>query len=132
MKPNNNLQETMALKRLVIAGYEQAISDNKTRRAYFIAANDYKQAAKMEQAINRDEQDLAELKEQLNEMENQTNPENNTPETMNANNNKYLTMLRAELQEYHNNAGKGGANRQRNMAMLAEDIARLEAIPQKS
>lgn len=55
------------------------------------------------------------------------NPENNTPATMNANENEYLDRLRAELQEYHNNASKGGANRQRNMAMLAEDIALLEA-----
>lgn len=52
---------------------------------------------------------------------------NTTPATMNANNNEYLDRLRAELQEYHDNASKGGANRQRNMAMLAEDIARLEA-----
>lgn len=54
------------------------------------------------------------------------NPEN-TPATMNANDNEYLDRLRADLQEYHNNASKGGANRQRNMTMLAEDIARLEA-----
>lgn len=51
----------------------------------------------------------------------------NTPSTMNANDTEYLDKLCAELQEYHNNASKGGANRQRNMAMLAEDIARLEA-----
>lgn len=132
MKTNNTLQESIALQRRVIAGYEQAISENKTRRAYFIALNDYKQAAKMEQAINRDEQDLAELKQQLDAMENQMKPTTtesttNTPATMNANDNEYLDRLRAELQEYHNNASKGGANRQRNMAMLAEDIARLEA-----
>lgn len=38
-----------------------------------------------------------------------------------------LSKLRYELQEYHNNASKGGADRQRNMAMLVEDIARMEA-----
>lgn len=52
---------------------------------------------------------------------------NTTTTTMNANDNEYLNRLRAKLQEYHNNSSKGGANRQRNMAMLAEDIARLEA-----
>lgn len=38
-----------------------------------------------------------------------------------------LSKLRYELQEYHNNASKGGADRQRNMAMLVEDIAQMEA-----
>lgn len=88
MKANNKLQESITLQRRVIAGYEKTISENKTRRAYFIALNDYKQAARMEQIINRDEQDLNELKQQLNEMEtelNTTEPTDNTPTTMNAN-----------------------------------------------
>lgn len=87
MKSNNTkLQESITLQRRVIAGYEQTISENKTRRAYFIALNDYKQAAKIEQTINRDEQDLNELKQQLNNMEKELNTTNNTPATMNANN----------------------------------------------
>ena len=45
--------------------------------------------------------------------------------------NEYLNKLRRELQEYHENASKGGANRQRNMAILEEDIARLEASENK-
>lgn len=61
----------------------------------------------------------------------ETEPTTNTPATMKANDNEYLDRLRYELQEYHNNASKGGANRQRNMAMLAEDIARLEASANK-
>ena len=84
MKANNTLQESKTLLLHVIAGYEQAISDNKTRRAYFLAVGDYKRAAKMEQTINRDEQDLSELQQQLNEMEAELTPENNTPATMNA------------------------------------------------
>lgn len=88
MKSANTLQESKALLHRVIAGYEQAISENKTRRAYFIAQNNHEQAAKMEQAINRDEKDLAELKQQLNEMENELTPTTDTPETMNANETK--------------------------------------------
>lgn len=89
MKANNTkLQESITLQRRVIAGYEKTISENKTRRAYFIALNDYKQAAKMEQIINRDEQDLNELKQQLNEMETELNTTDNTPTTMNANETK--------------------------------------------
>lgn len=85
MKANNKLQESITLQHRVIAGYEQTISENKTRRAYFIALNDYKQAAKIEQIINRDEQDLNELKQQLNEMETELNTTTNTPSTMDAN-----------------------------------------------
>lgn len=52
--------------------------------------------------------------------------------TMNANEiRESISRLRYELQEYHNNVSKGGANRQRNMAMLVEDIARLEATANK-
>lgn len=43
-----------------------------------------------------------------------------------------ISRLRYELQAYHNNASKGGANRQRNMAMLAEDIARREALAKEA
>lgn len=89
MKTNNTkLQESITLQRRVIAGYEQTISENKTRRQYFIALGDYKQVAKMEQIINRDEQESNELKKQLNAMEaelNTTTPADNTPTTMNAN-----------------------------------------------
>lgn len=60
-----------------------------------------------------------------------TNPDN-TPSTMNANEiRESISRLRYELQEYHNDVSKGGANRQRNMAMLVEDIARLEATANK-
>lgn len=37
-----------------------------------------------------------------------------------------LDRLKSELQEYHNNASKGGADRERNMQWLQEDIKKLE------
>lgn len=40
--------------------------------------------------------------------------------------NNVLAALKSELQEYHNNAAKGGANRRRNMVLLAWDIRRIE------
>lgn len=64
----------------------------------------------------------------MNTTANKINTGVNTPSTMNANDlRELISRLRYELQQYHDNASKGGANRQRNMAMLAEDIARLEA-----
>lgn len=132
MKANNKLQESITLQRRVIAGYEQTISENKTRRAYFIVLNDYKQAAKIEQIINRDEQDLNELKQQLNEMETELNTTDNTPTTMNANETiangirESISRLRYELQQYHDNASKGGSERRRNIVLLRWDIRKLE------
>ena len=40
--------------------------------------------------------------------------------------NETLDRLKSELQEYHNNASKGGADRERNMQWLQEDIKKLE------
>jgi hypothetical protein len=37
-----------------------------------------------------------------------------------------LSMLKRELQEYYDNASKGGANRRRNMILLRWDIRKLE------
>lgn len=37
-----------------------------------------------------------------------------------------LGRLKPELQDYHNNASKGGVNRRRNMVLLAWDIRKLE------
>lgn len=37
-----------------------------------------------------------------------------------------ISQLKSELQEYHDNASKGGANRRRNMVLLAWDIRRIE------
>ena len=50
--------------------------------------------------------------------DNATMNANNTPET--------LATLKRELQEYHDNASKGGNNRRRNMARLRWDIRKLE------
>lgn len=66
----------------------------------------------------------------------------NTPETSDTMNTETKTMneesetlarLKNELQEYHDNASKGGADRERNMQWLQEDIKKMEkkatAIP---
>lgn len=59
------------------------------------------------------------------------NPEN-TPTTMNANETtandirESVSRLRYELQQYHNNASKGGSERRRNMILLRWDIRKLE------
>lgn len=46
---------------------------------------------------------------------------------MNANNiRESISRLRYELQQYHNNASKGGSERRRNMILLRWDIRRLE------
>lgn len=37
-----------------------------------------------------------------------------------------LSMLKSELQEYYDNASKGGANRRRNMLLLRWDIRKIE------
>lgn len=37
-----------------------------------------------------------------------------------------LSMLKRELQEYYDNASKGGANRRRNMLLLRWDIRKIE------
>lgn len=39
---------------------------------------------------------------------------------------EYLTRLRYELQQYRDNARKGGAQRRRNMEMLQQDIKNAE------
>lgn len=39
---------------------------------------------------------------------------------------KSISRLRCELQQYHDNASKGGSERRRNMVMLRWDIRRLE------
>lgn len=57
---------------------------------------------------------------------------NNTPSTMNAKETKAnhiresISRLRYELQQYHDNASKGGSERRRNMVLLRWDIRRLE------
>ena len=57
---------------------------------------------------------------------------NITPATMNANETKAndiresISRLRYELQQYHDNASKGGSERRRNMVMLRWDIRKLE------
>lgn len=57
---------------------------------------------------------------------------NNTPSTMNANETtandirESVSRLRHELQQYHDNAGKGGSERRRNMILLRWDIRKLE------
>ena len=59
-------------------------------------------------------------------------PTDNTPTTMNANETtandirESISRLRYELQQYHNNASKGGTERRRNMILLRWDIRRLE------
>lgn len=54
------------------------------------------------------------------------NPDN-APSTMNANHiRELISRLRYELQQYHDNANKGGSERRRNMVMLRWDIRRLE------
>lgn len=56
----------------------------------------------------------------------------NTPSTMNANetiaNNirESISRLRYELQQYHDNASKGGTERRRNIILLRWDIRKLE------
>lgn len=37
-----------------------------------------------------------------------------------------ISRLRYELQQYHNNASKGGSERRRNMILLRWDIRKLE------
>lgn len=55
-----------------------------------------------------------------------------TPSTMNANETtandirESVSRLRYELQQYHDNASKGGSERRRNMVLLRWDIRRLE------
>lgn len=39
---------------------------------------------------------------------------------------EYIARLRRELQEYNDNASKGGQNRRRNMTLLRWDIRKLE------
>lgn len=67
----------------------------------------------------------------------ETTPTPTTPETETTTNtetamqttdttNNVLATLKSELQEYYNNAAKGGANRRRNMTMLRWDIRKLE------
>lgn len=56
----------------------------------------------------------------------------NTPTTMNANETiangirESISRLRYELQQYHDNASKGGSERRCNMVMLRWDIRKLE------
>lgn len=56
----------------------------------------------------------------------------NTPATMNANETtvnhirESISRLRYELQQYHDNASKGGSERRRNMVLLRWDIRKLE------
>lgn len=56
----------------------------------------------------------------------------NTPSTMNANETtvnhirESISRLRYELQQYHDNASKGGSERRRNMVLLRWDIRKLE------
>lgn len=61
--------------------------------------------------------------------------DNTTPETTDTMNtdtktmneeNEALARLKSELQEYYNNASKGGADRAKNMRWLQEDIKKLE------
>ena len=64
--------------------------------------------------------------------DNNNNPENNTPSTMNANETKAndiresISRLRYELQQYNDNASKGGSERRRNMTLLRWDIRKME------
>lgn len=52
---------------------------------------------------------------------------NTTPATMNANHiRESISRLRYELQQYHDNASKGGSERRRNMILLRWDIRKLE------
>lgn len=52
---------------------------------------------------------------------------NTTPTTMNANHiRESISRLRYELQQYHDNASKGGSERRRNMTLLRWDIRKLE------
>lgn len=57
---------------------------------------------------------------------------NTTPATMNTNETtvnhirESISRLRYELQQYHDNASKGGSERRRNMILLRWDIRRLE------
>lgn len=52
---------------------------------------------------------------------------NNPPSTMNANDiRESISRLRYELQQYHDNASKGGTERRRNMLLLRWDIRKLE------
>jgi len=37
-----------------------------------------------------------------------------------------LSILKRELQDYYNNAAKGGSNRRRNMVLLRWDIRKME------
>lgn len=59
-------------------------------------------------------------------------PTDNIPATMNANETtanhirESISRLRYELQQYHNNASKGGSERRRNMVLLRWDIRKLE------
>jgi hypothetical protein len=39
-----------------------------------------------------------------------------------------ITMLKRELQEYYDNASKGGDNRRRRMILLRWDIRKLERL----
>lgn len=61
-----------------------------------------------------------------------TEPTTNTPSTMNANETtanhicESISRLRYELQQYRNNASKGGSERRRNMILLRWDIRKLE------
>lgn len=59
---------------------------------------------------------------------------NNTPTTMSANETtandirESISRLRYELQQYNDNASKGGSERRRNMILLRWDIRRLERL----
>lgn len=75
--------------------------------------------------LNMSDEELAQNIEYIN-------PENNTPSTMNANETtvnhirESISRLRYELQQYSNNASKGGAERRRNILLLRWDIRKLE------
>lgn len=68
----------------------------------------------------------------MNTTANKVNTGVNTPSTMNANETnanhirESISRLRYELQQYHDNASKGGSERRRNMILLRWDIRRLE------
>lgn len=54
-------------------------------------------------------------------------PDNTTPATMNTNDiRESISRLCYELQQYHDNASKGGTERRRNMVLLRWDIRKLE------
>lgn len=53
-------------------------------------------------------------------------PETETAMTTTDTTENVLETLKSEFQEYHDNAAKGGANRRRNMVLLAWDIRKME------